>query len=177
MTIRINIEVDSYTDLPPEFVKVLPELARFVMADKALDEAAAATEGADQKEAPHPTPLPASGERERAEEEAPEAPPGPAQPYAEIVALLKQDLETADVTALLIIPLLARWPELRGDPKHVLSKTAQKFKAYSKRKLEFAREWLLKGNHALFPDYNEIYAALGRYESYKDREKGGDIAA
>lgn len=110
------------------------------------------------------------------EEVAAVEPAESAHPYAEIIALLRQDLETADVTTILIIPLLDRWPDLRGDPKHVLSKTAQKFKVYSKRELEFARDWLLKGNHALFPDYNEVYAAIGRYKAYKDRDRVEHVA-
>ena len=98
--------------------------------------------------------------------------------HADILALLKQDLDAQDVVKILIEPLLAKWPKTRGDPKHVLSKAVEKFKVYSRRELEFARDFLLAGKHETFPDRQEIYGAMGRYkadqaEKRRERERAG----
>ena len=84
---------------------------------------------------------------------------------------MRQDTGNWDVLHILIEPLLDRWPRTRGDPKTVLAKTAEKFKVCSKRKLQFARDFLLSGNHETFPDRQEIYAALGRYDTDIEERK------
>jgi hypothetical protein len=105
-----------------------------------------------------------------AQRTSPDAPPLVC-PHADILSLLKQDLDARDVVEILIEPLLLQWPRMRGEPKAVLSKTVEKFKVCSKRRLEFARDFLLQGNHETFPDRQEIYAALGRYDTDQAERK------
>ena len=178
--IKITIELQSWKDLPAKVVEAIEESVVFGKIAKGLDEACELAEASDAVAA-LPEPAAASlgaaptsaaagsnGEAHTADASAqrlsPDAPPL-VSPHADILALLKQDLDTHDVIRILIEPLLAEWPKTRGDPKMVPAKTVAKFKTVAKRRLEFARDFLLEGNHETFPDRQEIYAALGRYDT------------
>lgn len=91
----------------------------------------------------------------------PEPAPTP-YPHQEIVDALLADIGTREVTQEFIIPLLRKWPETRGETKRVLSQVASDLRVYSKRELEFARDYLFKGKHEFFPDLHEVFAAIGR---------------
>lgn len=96
-------------------------------------------------------------------------PPPGCTPEQKVLADLVADPATHDVAVHLIAPLLARDPPLafdRGKMREELFRTAHRFKVYAKRKLTFAAEHLLKGKHTRFPDHDEIFASLGRYDAY-----------
>lgn len=93
-----------------------------------------------------------------------------------IIAEITQDPATHDVAAYLIKPLMGRDPPLLfegGTQREVLFRTALKFKTYGKKKLIFAASHLLKGKHQVFPDFDEIFAALGRYDAHMHAK--GDV--
>lgn len=93
-----------------------------------------------------------------------EEPPGPMPAYGKALGELMDDPSTKDVARLLIAPLLERGLKIKGNPSEVLKRIANTFKKLSASKLSFAAQYLLKGKHELFPDNEEIYAAIGRYE-------------
>ena len=91
-------------------------------------------------------------------------PQGPMPAYGRALGDLMEDPATKDVAKLLIAPLLERGLRIEGNPAKALSKVAHEFKDLSASKLSFAAQYLLKGKHELFPDFEEIYAAIGRYK-------------
>ena len=91
-------------------------------------------------------------------------PQGPMPPYGRALGDLMEDPATKDVARLLIAPLLEQGLRINGNPATVLNKAAREFKEQPASKLCFAARWLLKGKHELFPDFEEIYAAIGRYK-------------
>jgi hypothetical protein len=93
-----------------------------------------------------------------------EHPSGPMPAYGKALGELMEDPSTKDVARLLIAPLLERGLKIKGNPSEVLKRVANTFKKLSASKLSFAAQYLLKGKHELFPDNEEIYAAIGRYE-------------
>ena len=91
-------------------------------------------------------------------------PQGPMPAYGRALGGLMEDPATKDVAKLLIAPLLERGLRIEGNQAKALSKVAHEFKDLSASKLSFAAQYLLKGKHELFPDFEEIYAAIGRYK-------------
>lgn len=185
--IEITIRFEKPEDLPRQIVEAATEAISVIRAGKALDdlgrEADAQAAAAQRPSSPAPSaaeaiPAPADGEEGRTvaplvpDISRPKEPPIPEEPHADIVRLLAADLDTAEVTKVLIRPLLGKFPEIKGDPAYVLNSTATKFGkgVYARRKLEFAAKHLLKGNHEYFPDTQEIYGAIGRYEGHKARK-------
>jgi hypothetical protein len=122
--IKITIETDSWSDIPPDLRAALERT------------------GTTPATVSEPVPVP--------------------YPHPEIIDALLADIATKEVTQELIIPLLKKWPDTRGEAKHVLSRVASDLRVYSKRELEFAREYLSKGKHEYFPDLHEVFAAIGR---------------
>jgi hypothetical protein len=90
-------------------------------------------------------------------------------PHQDIIDALMADISTREVTQEFIIPLLRKWPQTRGEPKHVLSRLATDLRFNSKRELEFAREFLMKGKHEFMPDLHEVFAAIGRQKLHQSQ--------
>jgi len=107
---------------------------------------------------------------------ASEPAPVPQLPHADIVDALMADISTREATQELIIPLIRKWPQTRGEAKHVLSRLASDLRFNSKRELEFARDFLMKGKHEYFPDRHEVFIAIGSMKLHqaKDQMKAMD---
>jgi len=100
-------------------------------------------------------------------------------PHQDIVDALMADLSTREVTQEFIVPLLRKWPLTRGEPKRVISQLASDLRFNSKRELEFAREFLMRGKHEFFPDKHEVFIAIGSMKLHqaKDQMKAMDDKA
>lgn len=106
---------------------------------------------------------------------APELPalaeePSPDDPIKKALGKILSDASTKTVAEHLLLPLVEKALRIEGNPAKVLGKVAKEFADVPASKLEFAARHLLKGKHEVFPDYDEIYAAIGRYRPVMARE-------
>ena len=76
---------------------------------------------------------------------------------------------TRDTGEHLIRPLIERGLKFKGNPHQIIVRTAQEFSDFPAYKLKDAAKRLCEGKHSYFPDYEEIYAAIGRYRARQEK--------